>query len=957
MRFDKLYSNSKILDALNDMEHPCIINAGPGAGKTRFLCYKVINLLLTGTFLPEEIIVCTFTEKAAAELKSRIRSTIQKEDPELLKTIDLENLRIGTIHSILEKLISDFIEYSGFKSDFKVLDAFSRILFINKHLQEFDFPSYCVEYDWGKERYYDFDENIDVFFAEVDDWLLTRFLNEMFDAIVDEGLEANAFQVQNKYKYGDIQPFIKAYHKYVDILHRENCIDFSQIQSEYWRMLQNQDFRNTIRKKIKYILIDEYQDTNRIQERLLLETIGNTSSLTDIDKGELYPTKSVTVVGDINQSLYRFRGADIDNILTFSQKFSEPIKQYHLFVNYRSNLNIINLCNEYIQPNLLFYQQKGLHLTPSEFVISKGSVKPDFPVVTSLSRDRTTIDAVQQMYDQIQYLKINNKIKKYSDVAILLPSIRFTEANAFQSVFGDKIQMPLPVEFFSNKLIKQILRELYCVFQTSIDFSQYAREYGEYMIDVLDNIKSVCSQNEIYDLKNKFIEQQDLLELLYSIAGIIQERLGETINLTLLGIMSDLLTRFSGLYQDGRNTAFYDLFFSTFLDYVFENADDVIVSSAPTDPDKIYLMTIHQSKGLEFPIVLVGYNKTVNNRVKDYVYTKPNKIIRDSIGNIPIEDEEHVEYLELRRLFYVAFSRAKDLLLIGSRTKSMIEGLRSSNFTYEIQDWLSSRPSLINFDYIEPAIDVVKPTFSFTKDIETYNLCPQMYALINEYGLQVSGAFDFSFGKLVHQTIENLNKYIIEHNEQWTLQLLFKIAEDELDKNLAHTITTEKLLDQRQDALFQVKNYIQFFFSAISDKKLFAVEQPISYETQDYLLTGRLDVMYSLGNSMLIIDVKSGKKANKTQEDINNFIGQIRLYGQIIKERLNQPVKLMIYSTGEPRYQDGQFDVSNENLEQVYEPINKVLLKIINKDYSIDGYDVSAVCPKCSFQKFCKLKK
>lgn len=946
MNIESKFSNSSILDALKNYNSPCVVNAGPGSGKTRFLCYKLAYLLINKLYKPSEIIVCTFTEKAAEELKLRIKNIIQEEAPELLLSCQLNELRIGTIHSVFLNFIEEFISYSRYKSNIRLLSDFERKIFIHKNLSKFNFETYTIPSSTGYSKtFFYLADYANLIYKDLDEWEMTDYLCGFFDALVDVGfdtpdrLHVNRAIAENVC----IRPLFNAYFVYKELLLEHNYIDFNQILQTYWEMLQNVDFLKVIRKQIKYIMVDEYQDTNYIQERALLETIGDTLELCNVDDGEKYGNKPITIVGDINQSLYRFRGATIDNILTFNNKFSVPVSEHHMFINYRSTENIINLCNEYIYQNLSYYQSK-IGLNPKDFIIRKGNLSKEIPILKFVSSDRRTTSFVQDIYNYVCTLRNMNVIHNLSDVAILLPSIRYTEAMAFKDIFDDKLQFPIDIEFFNNNLVKSVLSQF--LLYTNITLRHVSQEYKDY----ISELQSISTLEPLVDIES--IQNTSLVNLCYQIVGELQELNTYTEeDFLILGILTQQLSTFTSLYQE------YDFesFFTEYLPYVFTHAEDIILGDVSIESDKVKIMTIHQSKGLEFPIVVVGFNKSITKRNTCEDYLSARDLFRELSNNKSVEDNANVSEFELRRLFYVAFSRAKHMLLIGSREKSKANKLTSNRFNYQLLSAESTAKQKISLDYESLPEVILKPRFSYTADIETYNLCPQMYEFSQKFGLVVPNENDFAFGKLVHKAIENLNRVIIRSTVLPNIDELIKIAESTIDNIIESTFNNDKLLDQKKDILYQVKNYLMYFYDMFKQKMLYQVEAPITYETEDYVLNGRIDIVFEKAGRNIIVDVKSGKKSNKSERDILNFEGQLNLYGSIYSELSKKPYDLLIYSTGERHYKEGEYRVPIRRQESI-DFIDSTIRKILNKDFCIDGYSLKDVCPKCPFVTICKHK-
>ena len=960
MDISRLYTDPKIIDAIKISTGPAIINAGPGSGKTRFLCTKVAYLLCEEDVEPNQIVVCTFTEKAAGELKNRIKRIILEQEPDKFRTIDFEKLRIGTIHSIFQNLIEDYIIFAGRKSGITVLDELDRRLFIHNHLLDFGFDTYTIPSIKGeKKTFYDFDDTVDVFYEEVDEWTLTDFLCDFYDDIVDYGIEITGIE-KLKEKFAKEESFCKiidSYSIYKSLLLSQNYLDFSQIQNTYWEMLQNEEFRHSVRSELRFVLVDEYQDTNYIQERALLESLGDVGSgdlnLVHFEDGEKYPLRNYTVVGDINQSLYRFRGAVIDNILTFKNKFVASIREYQLFANYRSTENIINLCNEYIGKNLSYYENQ-IGLNPKDFVIYPGTSKPNYPIISFVSDNRKTEGFVFKIRAFVNTLLKDGKIKSRNDIAILLPSIRYTEAQAFVSVFGKEIKLPAHLDFFSNVLVKCSLNAIASIGHVSTVNEFISEEFVEYYNTEIRSLNALDS-DKVSLYRGLYEKDADLLGLFYSLLGdaSLKQYVSED-NFRYIGLLSGLIKKYVRIFDSTHPSRFI----REFIPFIYKNAEEIFEEEEIDASDRIKLMTIHQSKGLQYPIVIVGYNKSVNNRTDVPRFKNPRIVVTEAIDWKSVEEEDIAEEMELRRLFYVAFSRAKDLLVIGSRTNAKLNELSPSTFDYEViySDQNDSIP--VDFEYT-PEIEVEeKPSFSFTGDVETYNLCPKMYAFIKEFGMEVPEKDDFSFGKLVHQTIENINKHVLSSDKELSEEEILDISQKEFEKVFASIPNSEKLEDQKPFAYKQVLNYLSYFKPLLNKQHLHSVEESVSIDNTDYELKGRIDAVFKLNDLFIVTDIKSGKKSNKSEREIMNFEAQVKLYGSYYSKKYCIPVGLLIYSTGEKDYKDGEYIVSTDGTDAVNDRINDTIMKIINKNYDIDPaiHDIKTVCPNCPFNSFCSFK-
>ena len=283
MAFDFTNTNDQQKDAITTTEGPLLITAGPGTGKTHTLVQRAIYLIQELGIKPEEIFIATFTEKAAKELITRITNELASKDISL----NVNEMYVGTFHSICLRIIKEHLEFTRFKKNYRMLDSFDQQYMVFQNLNSFkgikNLDGVIKAKGWGMAgEICEYANNLSEELVSPDD------LRKDKDPLV--------------VALGDMLAI------YQTILTQENLIDFSTIQTECYRLLkENPDILSDIQNKIKYIMVDEYQDTNYIQEQIVFLLA---------DKH-----KNICVVGDDDQGLYRFRGATIRNILEFPLKF------------------------------------------------------------------------------------------------------------------------------------------------------------------------------------------------------------------------------------------------------------------------------------------------------------------------------------------------------------------------------------------------------------------------------------------------------------------------------------------------------------------------------------------------------------------------------------------------------------------------------------------------------------
>jgi len=304
--------NEQQENAIFETEGPLLIIAGPGTGKTLVLVLRTVYLILSGKAEPSEIILTTFTEKAAFELRDRISEVIRK----LGIKIPLNELKVGTIHSLCDFFISKYVVYTPLKKNYVILDELTQQLFVYEHFEEIIGDNFI---DRWKSK-----------------WERIKRLIPYFNKLTEE---------------------------LIDLEKLKSEIDFPHLQKIFLNLLLNKEIYPKIRQKIKYIMIDEYQDTNYIQERIALRLSQSDYNL--------------CVVGDEDQSLYRFRGATVRNILEFPKHF-DNCKIIKLEKNYRSHPEIISAYSKFIDSvnwhgeNKTYYRYPDKRVIPAETTESPG---------------------------------------------------------------------------------------------------------------------------------------------------------------------------------------------------------------------------------------------------------------------------------------------------------------------------------------------------------------------------------------------------------------------------------------------------------------------------------------------------------------------------------------------------------------------------------------------------------
>ncbi len=643
---------SDLLNGLNDrqkeaveyLDGPLLILAGAGSGKTRVLTYKIAYLLEKKIVKPWEILAITFTNKAAKEMKERVEGLVGAE---------AQDMWLGTFHSVCVRILKREIELLGYSRDFNIFDEIDKDKVIKEVMKKLNIDDKI--YPTG---------------------LIKAEISKAKEVMKDDKQYA-------KDAMGDFrkEEIAKVYTMYQQTLRTNNSIDFDDIiMLTVQLFLEHPDRLAYYQEKYKYVLVDEYQDTNKTQFLLIsLLTAG---------------TGNICVVGDESQSIYGFRGADITNILNFEKEFPSA-KIIKLEENYRSTKNILNAANEVIKNNT-----SKIHKVL--WTQNKEGEKINYK---TLNNEYEEVEYVVETIDDL----CRKENKKYSDFAVLFRTN--AQARVLEEVFmrtGTPYKLVGGIKFYARKEIKDIISYLKLINNKNDNIAlkriinEPKRGIGDTALDKLDNMAQEKGMS-IFEL----IQDNMNLAGLRSAGNIIlfRDMMNDLMSNKETFKVSDLIKRVlkvSG-YEDMLNTEgtketeirFENLmeFIGVAIEFENENAENTLedfldsialvsdVDNLDESTEAVTLMTMHSAKGLEFDdVFLVG--------MEEGLFPSKRSI------------EEDASTEEERRLCYVAITRAKDQLFLTNTKKRTLYGSTSfslpSRFIDEIPDNLLTEDSVEN---------------------------------------------------------------------------------------------------------------------------------------------------------------------------------------------------------------------------------------------------------------------
>lgn len=644
-----------IYDTLNPMqkeavlhtEGPLLILAGAGSGKTRVLTHRIAYLIDEKGVNPWNILAITFTNKAAGEMRERV---------DALVGFGAESIWVSTFHSTCVRILRRYIENLGYTTSFSIYDSDDQ-----KTLMKQVFKTLDIDTKQYKER------------------SVLSIISSAKDKLISpEEFLLNAGQDFRQKKVGEI------YKEYQNQLKKNNALDFDDLIVKTVELFQNNHLvLEHYQERFRYIMVDEYQDTNTAQFKLI--------SLLASKYGNL------CVVGDDDQSIYRFRGADIENILSFEQTFPGA-KVIKLEQNYRSTQNILDAANGVIRHNQ-GRKEKSLWTANG-------------------TGDKILFKQFEAARDEADYIarQIRDSSCPCQDQAVLYRTNAQSRLLEERCIFYNvPYRLVGGVNFYQRKEIKDILAYLKTIANGVDDLSVlriinvpkrgigaasmgkvtvFASEHGMSLYGALGNARMVPGLGKAVEKIGRFTAQiegfrsmaqseeysiKELIEAILEETGYEEELQseGEIEAETRMENIEELISKAAAYEEDAQYPSLDE-----FLEQVALVAD---IDNVDSSEDRVTLMTLHSAKGLEFPkVYLAG--------MEDGLFP----------GMMAISSDDRTDMEEERRLCYVGITRAKKELVITAARKRMIHGetryCKVSRFVEEIP------AGLLREERLEPAL-------------------------------------------------------------------------------------------------------------------------------------------------------------------------------------------------------------------------------------------------------------
>lgn len=927
--------------AVQTTEGPVLLIAGPGAGKTLTLVRRTLHLITSGLAKPREIVLCTYTEKASLEIRDRMRAGARA----IGLTADLSELRTGTIHGICSEFIDRYRHLTPLGNGYEVLDGLTQQLFLLDHFDDI----------LGSA-----DPNGKYLGRWATKWTAISGILPYFDKLTEELVDSSRLEHA-------ADSFLKsvgtAFSAYENKLVEENRTDFAHLQKFFLDLLQDPVAGDEISAAVKYVMVDEYQDTNRIQEQLVTELSRSTGNL--------------CVVGDEDQALYRFRGATVRNILEFPHRFADTTV-ISLTTNYRSHPKIVDAFDTFMKSSDWSNPAGGPSFRfPKTIGTPKDVVFPDYPAVFSIFGESKK-DEAKRFADLVAFLLENQVIEDPSQVALLLRSVRLDHSGPYLEALDSKgipYFCPRARAFFENEEVWVAITCLAVILDWFGDNrgsiqGQPLLDLAKYVDDsLLDIARTFSDPHPLSKVLQELRAEVETLPTAQSLDRRLADYLFELLSVEPflswmdqpnrarnLATLSELINVFQRHYHysvltDKNLRSLRLQFFNSFMRLLHEGG-----MNEYEDPDQpfpkgcVQVMTIHQSKGLEFPVVVVGSlatqvttGKAVDKDLGPY-YSRP-----------AFEPASRITAFDRMRLHYVAFSRPQKILVLScdQQPKSHFDPIWAGlqQWPYVQKDLLASQ----GFEY-EPKIPP-KKSFSFTGDLKVYETCPRQYEMFRHYDFTPSRSAVIFFGLLVHQTIEDVHRMVLAGRlAEVTEEMIGELLEFNF-KHLAKKDVRPIGKEAKASALRQVINYVDNYHSQL--ERVIETEVDVSLEKGDYILAGSVDLLMGDDGALEILDFKSSKRPPAGHPSLGTYYQQLCIYAHILEKRLNRkPDRLLLYWTAEADLSQAlmEFPYNAAEVSGAIKHFDSVVQKIQALDFDVKVVPEKSTCKECDFKNFCVAK-
>jgi DNA helicase-2/ATP-dependent DNA helicase PcrA len=969
-----------ILEGLNEQQRaaithqrgPLLIVAGAGTGKTAVITRRIAWLVAGRRAKPSEILALTFTDRAAAEMEERV---------DVLVPYGYTDVRISTFHAFGDRLLRDHALDLGLAPDFRILTKAEQVIFFRERLFEFPLDYYRPLGD--PTRYV---EGMLALISRAKDEDITPADYVAFTDKVVAQAEADPSDKELAEHARRQREIALTYKRYQELLAAEGCVDFGDLIVLSLRLLrEHPTILAEYQQRFKHILVDEFQDTNYAQFQLV-------RLLAAAD-----PEPNVAVVGDDDQSIYKFRGAAISNIMSFIDVYPGA-RQIVLTTNYRSHQAILDAALRLIRHNNPDRLEVKTGLDKRLHSSADPGPAPEHVHLDTLSSEGDWVAArIAEKVERGDY--------KYREFAILVRSNM--DADPFLRALNMR---GIPLRFtgsrglYNREEIRLALAFLRALARPGDNLSLYylgvsplylisatdlakALSYADRKNRTLEHVFRHLNLEGFADLADELAPESraaiakllaDLEEMRQLMKDHVTGRVLYEFLVTRTGYIRRLAT--SGALQDEVRVAnlakFFDLVakygeiaaydrvpeFVSHMDDLITAGDDPAVAEAEFDQDAVNILTVHKAKGLEFPVVFLvsSVADRFPTRNRGETIPLPDPLVKDILpgGDFHLQEE--------RRLFYVGMTRAqRELYMTSARDYGGVRPRKVSRFVLEALDIPQVDVTAFKASPVEaihrhaPAADgqqhlagVIPPEapllVSF-RQVDDYDTCPLKYKYTHILRVPLLRDHRVVYGSAIHEAIREY------HRRKARRQL---VTLEDLVSNFERAWINEGFIsreheDQRLEEGREVLRQFFKFQEGTGYVPTF-VEAPFSFQVGATRVKGRWDRVDMRGDEVVLIDFKTSDV--RTQKDADRRAReslQLAIYTLAYREVYGaMPDRLELHFLGPQRVLVGNAQPDAELLAETAAAIGRVSSGIRSQQF-IATPDFYRACRYCAFASIC----
>lgn len=820
----------KQTEAVDHVDGNLQLIACAGSGKTEVVAQHITKLLTPisdgGMGLkPGNVVAFTFTEKAAAELKHRVLDRCRERLPDL---VGMAEMYIGTIHGFsLDLLRTEVPKYLKFD----ILNEVQQVLFVDRNSAKSGLTVTSTLQGAKLKRYVD-----------------TRLYIEAMSVLRESDVDWKALSTTS---------VLDGYHAYKKLLDDRGAFDYSAIlQCVVEALQQDVGLRSRLANRVKVVIVDEYQDVNPVQEKLVRE-------LHELGA-------KVKVVGDDDQTIYQWRGSDVGNILSFADRY-KPVETIKLEANFRSTKGITDVARLVIEKNTSRLN-KAMESTDAQ------AYEPGDIVALQFTSPDEEADYIAKTCKALRGTMIEDSGSQrpisWSDMAVLVRYVKFGEPirRAFAREGIPFVSLGMDTLFDASE--GEAARQLFYFMANRLTREDVLQTWKDANLGITDSVLDAALKEAETTRAKMAAEDQDVRFSVYNIQRqfigfleqiglreeIVPNGRGPTVFYN-LGKFSQAISDFESIYFHSRPMQKYE----SFADFLQYQAEDAYGQSTGAEEkfvalDAVQILTVHRAKGLQWPAVFVP--QLVRNQFP--ASPRGGRNVWHIVPSEAVEGQSRFRGSEAdeRRLFYVAVTRSqKHLHMTTAPTPGNNRSAHPSAFFHDVLESKFVKRLKSNYDARErgeprskPSISNVNLSFS---DIRYYFECPYQFKMRTLYGFNAPLAEALGYGKSLHDSLAELHQRAISGTP-----IQPSDADELVDRHLHVPFAYPTLREtMRESAKRTVSKYIEAR-KAEFDKIEFS-EKAIEVALEDGInVSGRIDLVRRRDtNSVAIVDLKSTERA------------------------------------------------------------------------------------------------